>query len=71
MQKDFQKYFNLRFSSVPRPIVKIKSRYPGAANIPDEYGDLPQKKRKVRVVANDLSLYLNDTRQTEKQRLPP
>jgi hypothetical protein len=57
-KKDFDKYFNLRFSSVPRPVIKLKSRYPGVSYLPDEYGDVPHKKQKGRGQANAMNLYL-------------
>ena len=57
-QKDLDKYFNLRFSSVPRPVIKLKSRYPGACYLPEEYGDVPHKKQKGRGHANAMNLYL-------------
>ena len=44
-------------------MIKLKSRYPGASNLPDEYGDVPHKKRKGRGQANAMDLYLQDTRQ--------
>lgn len=52
----------MRNFSVPRPVIKLKSRYPGASHLPDEYGDVPHKKRKGRGQPNAIDLYLQDAR---------